>query len=101
VARLTLGGVTAAWVSGDASHLDQVVPNLIDNAVKYSEPDSPVEIDVSHAQGGVMLTVRDLDGAAERLAADAYLAKPFRLDEMLSTVNRLLDDHRAGDAAAR
>jgi CheY-like chemotaxis protein len=44
---------------------------------------------------------RDLDGAAERLAADAYLAKPFGLDEMLTTVDRLLDDHRAGAAAAR
>jgi CheY-like chemotaxis protein len=49
----------------------------------------------------VLSAARDLGGAAERLAADAYLAKPFRLDEMLTTVDRLLDDHRAGDAAAR
>jgi CheY-like chemotaxis protein len=49
----------------------------------------------------VLSAARDLDGAAERLAADACLAKPFRLDEMLTTVDRLLDDHRAGDAAAR
>ena len=44
---------------------------------------------------------RDLGGAAERLDADAYLAKPFRLDEMLTTVDRLLDDHRAEGAAGR
>lgn len=49
----------------------------------------------------VLSAARDLDGAAVRLAADAYLAKPFRLDEMLSTVDRLLDDHRDGDVAAR
>jgi len=49
----------------------------------------------------VLSAARDLDGAAERLAADAYLAKPFRLDEMLTTVDRLLDDHRAGAAAGR
>jgi len=56
------------------------------------------------AQGArilVLSAARDLDGAAERLDADAYLAKPFRLDEMLATVDRLLDDHRAGDATAR
>lgn len=49
----------------------------------------------------VLSAARDLGGAAERLDADAYLAKPFRLDEMLMTVDRLLDDHRAGGAAGR
>jgi CheY-like chemotaxis protein len=49
----------------------------------------------------VLSAARDLGGAAERLDADAYLAKPFRLDEMLSTVDRLLDDHRGEGAAGR
>ena len=49
----------------------------------------------------VLSAARDLGGAAERLAADAYLAKPFHLDEMLTTVDRLLNDHRAGVAAGR
>jgi two-component system response regulator MprA len=49
----------------------------------------------------VLSAARDLGGAAERLDADAYLAKPFRLDEMLTTVERLLDDHRAEGAAGR
>lgn len=49
----------------------------------------------------VLSAARDLGGAAERLNADAYLAKPFRLDEMLTTVDRLLDDHRAEGAAGR
>ena len=49
----------------------------------------------------VLSAARDLDGAAQRLDANAYLGKPFRLDEMLSTVDRLLDEHRAGAAAAR
>ena len=57
--RVTLGGRSDAWVSGDASRLDQVVTNLIDNAVKYSDPDSSIEVDVTHPDGGVLLTVRD------------------------------------------
>jgi DNA-binding response OmpR family regulator len=49
----------------------------------------------------LLSAARDLDGAAERLNADAYLPKPFGIDEMLTTVDRLLDDQRAGDAAGR
>ena len=49
----------------------------------------------------VLSAARDLGSAAERLTADAYLAKPFHLEEMLSTVDRLLDDHRAGAASGR
>lgn len=49
----------------------------------------------------ILSAARDLDGAAERISADAYLPKPFHLDEMLTEVDRLLDDRRSGDAAAR
>jgi signal transduction histidine kinase len=32
------------WVNGDALHFRQVMTNLLDNAVKYSPPDCPVEL---------------------------------------------------------
>jgi PAS domain S-box-containing protein len=57
--RIHLGGVVRAWVLGDASRLDLVVTNLIDNAVKYSDADAPVELEVSEAGDGVSLAVRD------------------------------------------
>jgi PAS domain S-box-containing protein len=57
--RIRLVGDDEAWVLGDASRLDQVVTNLIDNAVKYSDADAPVELEVSEAGGGVTLAVRD------------------------------------------
>ena len=59
VARIRLTGADEAWVAGDASRLDQVVTNLIDNAVKYSEADAPIELEVGAADGGVTLAVRD------------------------------------------
>lgn len=44
----------------------------------------------------VLSAARDLDAAAGRVAADAFLAKPFRLEEVLAAVESLLGSHSAG-----
>jgi two-component system, chemotaxis family, chemotaxis protein CheY len=38
----------------------------------------------------VLSAARDLDGAAAQVDADGYLPKPFRLEEVLGAVHRLL-----------
>jgi PAS domain S-box-containing protein len=68
--RMTTSGDTT--LLGDISLLDQVVTNLIDNAVKYSPPQAPVEITIAGGQDGVTLAVADHgvgidDQAAARL----------------------------------
>jgi two-component system phosphate regulon sensor histidine kinase PhoR len=40
-------------VSGDAKQLEQLVRNLIDNALKYGDDDKPVRVDVSKAVRGM------------------------------------------------
>jgi len=57
-------GITVAEngqiVLGDATQLEQLMRNLIDNALKYGDPEKPVEVDISVASsGGVKLSVRD------------------------------------------
>lgn len=57
-------GITVAAngqiVLGDATQLEQLMRNLIDNALKYGDPEKPVEVDISVASsGGVKLSVRD------------------------------------------
>jgi two-component system sensor histidine kinase SenX3 len=46
-------------VTGDSSQLVSAVTNLLDNAVKYSEPGDPVEVDAAVVDGSVCISVRD------------------------------------------
>ncbi len=46
-------------MSGDRSQLVSAVANLLDNAVKYSEPGESVEVDATAADGAICISVRD------------------------------------------
>lgn len=58
-----------AWVSGDDTRLEQIVTNLLSNAVRYSPDGGAIQLVLARAADRVLLTVRD-DGvgmAAELL----------------------------------
>lgn len=57
--RIVVTAPDESWIVGDASRLDQVVTNVMDNAVKYSPIDERVEVDVADVPDGVALTVTD------------------------------------------
>jgi two-component system sensor histidine kinase SenX3 len=46
-------------VAGDRSQLVSAVTNLLDNAIKYSEPGEPVEVDATVGDGDICISVRD------------------------------------------
>ena len=43
----------------DAVRIEQVIRNLVDNAVKYSPPDGVIDIAATHAEGAVVVVVSD------------------------------------------
>ncbi|MCA1660738.1 MAG: ATP-binding protein [Novosphingobium sp.] len=48
-----------AIIAGDRSQLDQLLRNLIDNALKYGDLDAPVTVSVERAEDHVTLAVED------------------------------------------
>jgi PAS domain S-box-containing protein len=64
-------------VSGDASRLQQVVWNLVSNAVKFSRRDGRVQIHVEHANSHVDIVVSD-NGAGIRPDFLPYVFERFR-----------------------
>ena len=48
-----------AMVTGDRQQLDQLIRNLIDNALKYGDPAKPVSVEVACKGGEATLSVTD------------------------------------------
>src|SRR5262245_51108776 len=62
-------GPESVWCRGDHMRLSQLVMNLLDNAVKYTEPKGTIELELSPEASQARLTVKDtgIGIAAERL----------------------------------
>jgi len=52
-------GTTPAPVSGDHVQIDQLIRNLVDNALKYGDPEEPVMVGIATDEDRVTLTVTD------------------------------------------
>jgi len=59
--RIRLVGPDAAplWVEGDRTALQHAIQNVIENAAKYSAPESPIDVACARQNGSHLVEVRD------------------------------------------
>jgi signal transduction histidine kinase len=92
------------WVDGDPTRLEQIVSNLLDNALKYTPSGGNIAISLGRADGQVVFTVRDTGVGipAELLphVFDVFVQGAISIDRSqgglgigLSLVRRLVELH--------
>ncbi|HTO96634.1 MAG TPA: ATP-binding protein [Myxococcales bacterium] len=97
------------WVNGDRARLEQILSNLLDNALKFTPAGRKIEVSVRRADGAAVLSVQDQgDGIAPELlerAFDLFVQGQHGIDRGkggmgigLAMVKRLAEMH--GGAAA-
>lgn len=93
-------------IKGDQDELTEVFQNLIENALKYSHPHTPVDITITHMNGKVTIGIKDQsEGIAAkhlpRLTERFYRADKGRSRDMggtglgLAITKHILNRHRA------
>lgn len=103
--RLTLHASPHAIVRGDPVRLEQVMNNLVSNAIKYTPPGGEIDVAVETEAGEVVLRVRDNgQGIAPDMLTrifDLFMQGDTTLDRAeggmgvgLTLVKRLVDLHR-------
>jgi CheY-like chemotaxis protein/anti-sigma regulatory factor (Ser/Thr protein kinase) len=96
--------VAPCWVDGDATRLEQVISNLLDNALKYTPPGGRIELLSEVEDGEVTISIRDtgVGISAELLPQvfDVFVQGSSTLDRAqgglgigLSLVRRLVELH--------
>ena len=74
--RIRLDAPPAVTIAADASRLDQVFTNLVDNARKYSPAGEPIDVQVIEQPDGVSVSVADR-GIGLEAATEARLFEAF------------------------
>jgi two-component system sensor histidine kinase SenX3 len=83
--ELAVGPVsTATWVSANRRDLASAIANLVDNAIKYSEPGGSVTVSVQEGQGTVCVSVRDQGIGIPRRDQERIFERFYRVDRARS-----------------
>ena len=82
--QITVDAPTGLFLIGDAALLGTALANLIDNAVSYSAPGSPVWVSARAANDLVEITVTDQGRGIEPEYQQRVFERFFRVDQALS-----------------
>lgn len=78
---ITLSGKTGASVYGDKHRLEQVVANLLTNAIKYSPQANAVTVSLSLVKEGVKVSVKDFGIGIHKDQLDKLFERFFRVEK--------------------
>src|SRR5262249_23904523 len=73
---VTLLPENPVWIDGDPVRLQQVVSNLLVNAIRYTDRGGQVSVHLSYSPGGAVLTVSD-NGRGIRPDVLPHIFEPF------------------------
>ena len=73
-----------AEIEGIYVVLDEIVYNLLDNAIKYNKPGGTAKINVSNTADGVLLCVSDTGIGIPSESADRVFERFYRVDKSRS-----------------
>src|SRR5437867_11746940 len=76
--QITVNRDTSAVVIADRDHLEQVLNNLVTNAIKYAPSGGAITIDVRPDDGGVRLSVTDQGIGIQQVELDAIFGLFYR-----------------------
>jgi two-component system phosphate regulon sensor histidine kinase PhoR len=82
--RLTSNVAPGVYVEGDRSHLQQVVVNLVANAIKYTQEDGEVEMRVRRSANIAVLEVSDNGVGIPDYALPHVFERFYRADKARS-----------------
>jgi len=80
----TVGVPSSITISGDRRQLVRAITNLLDNAVRYSDPDSRVTLTVDDLEDSVEISVRDTGIGIPRPDLERVFERFYRVDRARS-----------------
>jgi heavy metal sensor kinase len=82
--NITCAPAKDVWVEGDRARMKQVVVNLLDNAIKYTQPGGAVGLNVSAHRGKAVLEVADSGIGIPEDALTKVFERFYRVDDARS-----------------
>jgi two-component system phosphate regulon sensor histidine kinase PhoR len=82
--KLVRGAVADALVTGHAIRLEQVLVNLLDNAVKFNKPGGEVRIDAAPEDGRIVIAIADTGAGIPSSDISRIFERFYRVDRARS-----------------
>ena len=81
---IKLNSQPGQWISGDRQRIDQLLANLLNNSLAYTESPGRIELDLCHEDGTVILQVQDSAPGVDAHEYSKLFDPLYRRDESRS-----------------